>query len=184
MNCRKRIVLLSVLAFVATAHATTLRRMTLEEMTASASAVARVRCTGNEVLAERGEIWTLTSFETVEVLKGAPPAQLRVRLIGGRLGSLKSTVDGVPRFREGEEVILFLEPAASGEWTVVSWVQGTFRVRRDAATGREGVTQDTSGMAIFDPSTRQFTPGGVRNLPMAEFKQRVAQAVTRGQRPN
>lgn len=171
------------------AQATTLRRMTLDEMTATATVVARVRCTANEVRADRGEIWTFTSFETVEALKGAPPVQFRVRLIGGRLGSLKSTVDGVPRFRDGEELILFLEPspasALQNEWTVVSWVQGTFRVHRDPRTGRENVTQDTSGLTMFDAATQQFAPGGVRNLPLAEFKQSVAAAANRGaQRPN
>lgn len=170
----------------AAVHATTLRRMTLDEMTATASVVARVRCISNQVRAEQGEIWTFTSFETVETLKGAAPAQFHVRLIGGRLGSLKSTVDGVPRFRPGEELILFLEPSPAGaranDWTVVSWVQGTFRVGRDPASGRESVTQDTSGLAIFDPATRQFTPGGIRNLPLAEFKQRVTTAAQRGAR--
>lgn len=183
---KKASVLLASIALLAiSAGATTLKRMSLEEMTATASVVARVRCTASEVRAERGEIWTFTSFETVETLKGSPPAQFTVRLIGGRLGHLKATVDGVPRFRNGEELILFLEPAPAGQWTVVSWVQGTFRVRHDPATGSEVVTQDTSGLAMFDARTRQFMPGGVRNLPLGEFKQRVADAAARdAQRPN
>ncbi len=193
MKLDRRLALLVavMLLAIAAAQATTLRRMTLDEITATASMVARVRCVASHARAERGEIWTFTDFETLEALKGSPPAQFRVRLIGGRLGSLKSTVEGVPRFRDGEEAILFLEPAAGGstaaptnEWTVVSWVQGTFRVHRDPH-GDANVTQDTSGLTMFDPATRQFTPGEIRNLPIAEFRQRVATAAARGmEKPN
>jgi hypothetical protein len=161
------------------AHATTLRRMTLDELTAAASVVARVRCLGSETRFERGEIWTLTRFEVKELLKGSAPAEIIVRLIGGRVGHLIATVDGVPRFASGEDVILFLEPTPGGELTVTSWVQGTFRVRRDPHTGRESVAQDTSGLAVFDPATRTFRPGGIRNLPLEEFHARVSEAVAR-----
>jgi len=111
--------------------------------------------------------------------KGTAPAQIVVRLVGGHVGHLTSTVDGVPRFRAGEEAILFLEPAAGSEFNVTSWAQGTFRIRRDIHTGRESVTQDTGGLSLFDPATRQFYPGGVKNLPLEEFRQRVAEAVAR-----
>ncbi len=169
----------ALMAAALAAEATTLVRMNLDQLTASAAVVARTRCLSAESRLERGEIWTLTQFETVEALKGTPPPQITVRLIGGRAGHLISTVDGVPRFRAGEDAILFLHPLGSGEWSVTSWTQGTFRVRRDSRTQRETVTQDTSGLAIFNPATRQFEPGGIKNLPLEEFRQRVREAVAR-----
>lgn len=171
----------SLLLGTVTAQATTLVRMNLNELTASASIVARVRCLGNEVRAESGEIWTFTRFEVLETLKGAPPREITVRLLGGRLGGLVSTVDGVPRFRDREETFLFLEPTRAGDLSVTSWVQGTFRIERDSQ-GQERVTQDTSGLAVFDPATRQFRAGGIRRLPVEEFRQRVRAAVEKQRR--
>jgi hypothetical protein len=88
-------------------------------------------------------------------------------------------VDGVPQFRPGEDVFLFLEPTRAGDLSVTSWVQGTFRVRRDAQTGAESVTQDSAAHAVFDPATRQFKAGGVRNMPVETFRLRVREAVER-----
>jgi hypothetical protein len=176
---RRICLLLATWLMVATnARATTLVEMSLEQMTAAAGAVARVRCIENESRAEGGEIWTFTRFEVLEALKGALPREITVRLIGGRARGLVSVVDGVPRFRPGEEAFLFLEPVQWDQWSVTGWVQGKFRVERDAA-GRELVTQDTSGVAVFDPGTRQFRAGQLRNLPAGEFRRRVRAAVER-----
>ncbi len=166
------------LAAVATAaclgaEATTLRRMSLEDLADSAHAVVRARCLGSESRAQGGQIWTWTRFEVSEAIKGSVPEHVAVRLIGGRAGKLTATVNGVPRFQDGEEVILFLEPSRGGEWTVTSWAQGTFRIHRERATGRELVTQDTAGLSLFDPATREFQPGGIRRVRMEEFRERL-----------
>ena len=162
---------------VMAAPATTLERMTLEGLTTRAHVVAQVRCLSNESRWERGEIWTFTRFEVEEALKGIAPRLITVRLLGGKVGHLTSTVDAVPRFRPGEESVLFLEQAPDGAFTVLSWAQGTFRIRRDEVTGRAVVTQESSSLAVFDPSTQRFRTEGVRNLPLATFKQQIARLV-------
>ncbi len=171
--------LLALLAAVPAAQATTLVRMNVDQLTASAAVVARVRCLSNESRWDEGQIWTFTTFEVIETLKGDVPKQITVRLIGGKVGHLISHVAGVPRFEPGEQAILFLEPTRAGDLSVTSWAQGTFRIRRDPDTGRETVTQDISGLSTFDPATRQFLPGGVRNLPLEQFKEQVAAAIER-----
>jgi hypothetical protein len=100
-----------------------------------------------------------------------------VRLLGGRAGNLTSSVSGVPRFQAGEEVLLFLEPTSRGDFSVVSWEQGTFRVRRDPATGRESATQDTASFATFDPVTRRFEAAGIRGAPLDMLHARVDAAL-------
>lgn len=170
-----------VLLAAAAAQATTLVRMDLNELASAASTIARVRCLGNEARVEGGEIWTFTRFEVQETLKGSAPREITVRLLGGRINGLASTVDGVPRFREGEEAFLFLQPTRSGDLSVTSWVQGTFRIERDHMK-QELVTQDTSGLSVFDPATRQFRAGGIRRLPIEEFRQQVRAAVEKQRR--
>jgi len=174
--------LLAILAAAWPAAATTLVRMSLDELARAAGLVVRARCVSTESRWENGEIWTLATFEVSEALKGVPATRVQVRLLGGQVGHFKSTVDGVPRFQAGEEAYLFLEQAPQGDYFVTSWVQGTFRIRRDARTRQETVTQDTSGLAVFDPTTRQFRPGGVRRLPVEEFRQLVRDAVARAER--
>jgi len=58
-----------------------------------------------------------------------------VRTIGGTSGHLHSHVDGVPIFRSGEEVYLFLWERPGEPYRVLGWAQGTFRIARNADTG-------------------------------------------------
>jgi hypothetical protein len=170
------VVMLSAAA--ATAGATTLLRMSLAQISQTAQVIVRARCEGNFTAWDAGEIWTFTTFQVEEVWRGSLPVpQIRVRLLGGRAGNLTSNVSGVPRFRAGEDVVLFLEKTPRGDFSVVSWEQGTFRIRRGAAPGPENVTQDTASFATFDPATRRFAAEGIRNVPLEAFHARVDAAL-------
>lgn len=162
------------------AGATTLARMSLGQMSLTAKLIVRAKCVGNSTSWDAGEIWTFTSFDVEETWRGSAPGRITVRLLGGRSGNLTSSVSGVPRFRPGEEVVLFLEPTARGDFSVVSWEQGTFRIRRDAATGQNSVTQDTASFETFDPATRQFEAAGIQHLPIAALRARVEAALRGG----
>jgi hypothetical protein len=160
--------------------ATTLERMSVAKMTVAAQLVVRAQCVANSAAWDGGEIWTFTSFAVEESWKGAPTGaaqELIVRLLGGSVGNLTSTVSGVPRFRPGEEVILFLQNTARGDYSVVSWVQGTFRIRQDARSGAEIVVQDTAAYETYDPMTRRFDAEGIRNLSVAGLRLRVRSAL-------
>ncbi|MGD0401729.1 MAG: hypothetical protein ABSB66_00910 [Candidatus Acidiferrales bacterium] len=156
---------------------TTLSHMSVAKLTRVSSLILRARCVENYTAWDAGEIWTFTTYEPTEVWKGSAQARVRVRLLGGRLGNLTSNVSGVPRFRAGEDVVLFLAPTTRGDFSVVSWVQGTFRIRHDQRTGEDRVTQDSASFDTFDPSTRQFTASGIRDLPLQEFRWQVAAAL-------
>jgi hypothetical protein len=166
-----------VLIAGAAARATTLARMTLRDMAHVAELVVRARCVESLVRWDAGEIWTFTTFEIEEAWKGSPPRQIVVRLLGGTTAELTSSVDGVPRFRAGEEVVLFLSATGRGDYSVVSWMQGTFRVARDRETGRASATQDTAAFATFDPVTRQFIVNGIRNRRLEQLRKEVEAAL-------
>jgi hypothetical protein len=170
--------------------ATTLERLSLDQLAAAADATARVRCSSAQSRWENGQIWTVTSFDVLETMKGTLPARITVRLPGGRVGHFTAIVDGTPKFNAAEEVVVFLEripgglkvePAPGGGFSVAAWVEGTFRIRRDPRTGVETVTQDSSNFAVFDTATRTFHTEGIRRMPMEQFRERVVRALTRAQ---
>jgi hypothetical protein len=168
------ILFLAGLALLAVAaSATTLSRLKLDDLAQESTAIARMRCLGATSQWERGEIWTETRFEVLEREKGALPAVVVVRLPGGNVGHLHSHVDEVPRFRAGEEVYLFLWARQGERYQVLGWSQGTFRIARNRQSGLEMVTQDSASAAIFDPGTRAFRRDGIRNLPVAIFKEKL-----------
>jgi hypothetical protein len=178
------LLILVSLPIAAAVHATTLTRLSLDHLATAADAVARVRCVSAKSEWGNGSIWTVTTFDVVETMKGSLPAQVMVRLPGGRVGHLTAAVDGTPKFTPGGSVVLFLERSSAGGFSVAGWVEGTFRIARNAHTGRETVTQDSSAFEVFDPATRSFLTEGIRQMPVEEFCARVAQAIARLQGKN
>jgi hypothetical protein len=167
----------------AVANSTTLARMSFDDLAQKSSAVARLRCQSSKSYWDGGELWTETSFEVVDRNKGMLGASVTVRMLGGRADGITSRVDGVPAFRTGEEVYLFLWGQPGESYRVLGWSQGTFRIIRDARTGTEKITQESSS-ANFDQRTRQFRADihvdGIRGMALATFQEKLRQALERG----
>ncbi len=173
------LVLTVLFLFSKQADATTLAKLHLYELLDKSTGVARLRCLGSESYWDKGEIWTNTRFEVVTPITGHLPGVVVVRMIGGRLGHLNSRVDGAPAFQPGEEVYLFLWGPASENLGIVGWGQGTFRIRRDAQTGMETVTQDSVETPVFDPLTKEYSRAGIRNMPLSEFLEKLRKELAR-----
>lgn len=174
--------LLGLLALALTANiatATTLAPLKFDELAQESTAVARMRCLGSESRWDLGEIWTETRFEVLELEKGLLPGLMTVRMVGGSYGHLHSRVEGVPVFRVGEEVYLFLWRRQGEPYSVLGWTQGTFRIARQPDTGVETVTQDSALASIFDPRTRAFRRDGIRNLPTGLFRAKLWKALAK-----
>jgi hypothetical protein len=167
---------LVVLFLASTACGTTLARMDLRQLAQSAQIIIRARCESSQARLDGGNIWTIYDFTVLETLKGAPQQSLSVRLPGGRVGHIETKVDGAPKFRADEEVVLFVEKTSVGGYSITSWAQGTFRVRRGPA-GESRLTQDTSHFGVFDPATRSFAPAGVRDISLVEFRKQLTEAL-------
>jgi hypothetical protein len=172
------ILFLGGLALLAVAaSATTLSRLKLEDLAQESTAVARLRCLSATSQWEHGEIWTEIRFEVLQREKGVLPGIVTVRLLGGHVGHLHSHVDEVPAFRTGEEVYLFLWTREGEPYQVLGWSQGTLRIARNPQSGLEMVTQDSASAAIFDPQVRAFRGAGIRNLPVAIFREKIHKAL-------
>ena len=155
------------------ARATTLRRMSVADLSRAAHVVIRARCVINFTRWDAGEIWTFTTFDVEDTWKGSAPAQITVRLLGGSAGNFTSTVSGVPRFSPGEELVLFLERTPAQDFSIVSWMQGTFRIAHNSTTGEEIVTQDTAAFPVFDPASHRFETAGIRKMQVSAFRSLV-----------
>lgn len=178
--------LIGLVLIAIVANATTLARLSFDELAARADSIVYARCLSAQSRWEKGEIWTFSEFEVLEAPKGLVPALITVRGLGGRAGGFASHVEAVPRFLPGEEVYLFLLPAPDAARTgprpsydVLGWAQGTFRVQHDAHTGRSSVTQDSATLAVFDPRLRAFRREGLRNVSLDDFQSRLRQALAR-----
>lgn len=170
---------IALLLVALTARASSIARMSVEQMARAATLIVRATCVSSATRWQDGEIWTVTLFSPEDVWKGSAPGAIEVRLLGGTAGNVTSTVEGVPHFRQGEEVVLFLEPTKYGDFSVVSWIQGTFRVARNERTGQKIVTQDTAAYRTTSNLLTGPAPSGagVVRMPIDSFRARVENAV-------
>ena len=86
----------------------------LEDMVRESVGIVRARVThsGGQLVIEEGtaDRHTITRLEIAEWLKGEGGAVIELREFGGVDSAGGQTVDGVPHYAVGEEVVVFLEP--------------------------------------------------------------------------
>jgi len=171
--------LIGLVLIAIVANATTLIRLPFYKLVQSSSAIARVRCVKAATRLEYGEVWTDTVFEVVQHDKGFLPSVIVVRTPGGRFQHIRSHVDGVPEFRPGEEVFLFLTGQPGTQFKIVGWTQGTFRIHTSQRSGRETVTQDSADIPVYDPNQNKFTKTGVKDLRIDIFLEKMNKEIAR-----
>ncbi len=127
-----------------TADATILIKKNLAQLAAESERVVIA-----EVGVQRGAyakgtrvIFTYTQLNVVSTLKGENTGTLELAEVGGTVGNITTVVVGMPRFAEGERVLLFLKKDVLGQWRTHGCVQGRFDVIDNLATGERLVKLD------------------------------------------
>lgn len=101
---------------------------------------------------DRSRIWTWTEVVVTETIKGKPAPTVLVKQPGGEVGPIGQVVAGAATFHEGEEVVLFLEPAPDerGVFRVSSLSAG--KVRLGDWRGQPAALRNTEGLAFAAPA--------------------------------
>lgn len=111
-------------------HTTTLRPMSLAEMTDQAELIFTGSVVRSEVVLSRDGTFpfTFVTLRVEEVLKGeAECDELTLRLDGGQLGQEAVFVDGMPELEEGGSYLLFVSGNGRLASPIVGWRQGMLR---------------------------------------------------------
>ncbi len=97
----------------------------------------------------RPVIRTAVKIEVIESVDGYHRGEtFDLRLLGGQVGDQALRVDGMPRFRKDEEVVLFMRGNGRHACPLVGWRYGQFKVNRaDGAEGGRVLRADGSPLA-------------------------------------
>ena len=114
-------------------EATTVRRLSLEQMVRGSHRIMLGRRVSQETYwnKNRTRILTATRFAVTEDLKGESRGTATVVTVGGTVDGMTLMVPGTPQFREHEEVLLFLEAGKGDYWILKGLSQGMFRIAAD-----------------------------------------------------
>jgi hypothetical protein len=173
----RRFTILFIALFALQLCATSVIPMSVEQLTVVSSQIVRARAVSSQSSwdAEGAHIYTFTRFQSLESLKGAAPAEIVVRQMGGRVGNIEQRVSGVRRWQQGDESVLFLRPSEVGQgvMAVVGLFQGNFAVKRSAVS-EPMATNGVPDALQYDRSTHTTTQFRSSQITLRELRQRVA----------
>jgi hypothetical protein len=157
------IIVLGVLGkLTGTANATTMQALSLRELVEHSQKIVRGKITAIEVAQDQstGSLWTLYTMDRADLAKGTlkrGSSKFSFRCVGGiqtfdpmpdgSPNQVEDWIDGTPRFKVGEEVIIFYsqmnqlcevlgwEQGAFKSWTQPSGAQGVYDYQGRAVTG-------------------------------------------------
>ncbi len=129
--------------------ATTVQRLNTMDLVRAADMIIIGRVISNETLSDPGptNVRTLTRIAVDRVLKGRVGTEITVTGMGGIVGDLAFNWPGIPRFKEDEEALLFLERHPSGAAIVTGLEQGRFTIVTDSR-GKKFVTRNLGDLTF------------------------------------
>jgi hypothetical protein len=157
------------------ASATTLEKLSLDDMIAKSTAVVRGRVQGCTAEFRAPIIYTHCKVAISEHWKGNTPAIADVMILGGTFKGTTQSFPGAPKLTEGEEYVLFLWTGRSGMTQIIGFSQGAFSLSMFAKS--EQVEQKSAaGETLLDPMGRRVSDDPIR-MSLKTFKARVLSGV-------
>ena len=139
-----------------TASATTVLKVTLPTMSVASHTIIHGTVKSARAIAVNGNerhIRTDVVIDIHSVIKGDKRLKtLTLELPGGRLGKWAMHIPGMPGFKDGEEVVLFLEKTANN-WALTGLSQGKFSVVTQL-DGRKLVRRKLDGIHFMARNNR------------------------------
>lgn len=127
----------AILVLPFAASATVLRAIDFEDKVDHAESIIVGECIGQSARFDPSRDWVLTrsTFRVEKTLKGLPSQEITIVTPGGTDGHIAHEVIGVPRFRKGDQHVLFVRHSSAGP-TVLYFEQGAYRVEKDGRGDR------------------------------------------------
>ncbi|HEV7238232.1 MAG TPA: PKD domain-containing protein [Thermoanaerobaculia bacterium] len=160
---RIAVTLLLVLLTSFAARATTIVLPTDEQLIDKSPVIVSGTVLSTMPVDRGGMIWTDTRVAVTRAIKGQSEATITIHELGGIQGDRITKIFGSPEFREGERVLLFLEPAPRGGYRVMDLFVGKFGEGK-ALNGRRVWLRDDSHeeVALLDADLRPANPTNIQ----------------------
>ena len=167
-----RLALLTVAA-VFGLGASTLERLSTDDLVAKSTAIVRARVGGApEGLLHRGMIYSRYRLNVLETLKGPAVATVDVAVPGGVLSGLRQTVAGAPGLKTGDEYVFFLWTSRTGLTQIIGLSQGLFTVKT-LAGGAVMLSRGPATEPVVDPVTKRQVADAGLEWPLEDVKRKL-----------
>ena len=154
------------------AQATTVQRLTLQDLTKKSAGIvmARVEDASSSWDAAHREIYSFYTLRVLEPVKGMKGQTIvTLRQAGGTVDNTASVVPGMPSFRRGEEVVVFLTQNDAAGYP---WVMGLQQGKYSIVTSKDGVKSvrnDFAGTELVNQNGQRLSAPVSKDQPLNAF---------------
>ncbi|HXJ43883.1 MAG TPA: hypothetical protein VNH18_31650 [Bryobacteraceae bacterium] len=152
MNHMIRLLGLCLAALAPLAQATTLQRLSFEELTDTSDAIVTGEVTRTWTAWDAGHhyIWTHYEVAVSSAQKGAPAKSVELAEPGGVAEGLGMSITGSVVYKVGDSVLVFLQKMPNGMSRTTGWSQGKYTVD---SKGRLHAEATLKGVEFVDAKT-------------------------------
>ena len=157
-------------AVLSTARATSVARLSFEELTDQSELVVsgQINRSWAEWDAEHKYIWTRYELSVSGTLKGSAASSVVFSEPGGIVGDKGMNIVGAVSYQQGEKVVVFLQRMPNGYLRTAGWSQGKFRVDQD---GKLHGDSSAVGLEVVGANARAATPlRSLEGLSVAQLR--------------
>jgi hypothetical protein len=161
----------AALLIAGSAAATTVIKMDLPQLVQESDAIVQghVSQVYPQWDAAKKMIFTFVFVNVVDPVKGDQRSAVTVRQLGGAIGGLNMSVVGMPKFAQGDDVLLFLKNNNDGTYNVVGLGQGKYTIANSVAIA------NVSGVDFVDRQMHEIANGAlfIDREPLDSFKAKI-----------
>ena len=179
--CSFMVSLLIILA-AAPASATTLVRMSLDQLAEASTEIVRAHVLSQQTVwnPQHTRIYTYTTLALDRTYKGDPPSSPIIQQPGGTVGKTRVFVAGTVQFHTQTGYLLFLERSSADQskFLLVGMLQGAYRIFRDEKTGEEKLILPLGSLTRGTPASG---PGSVLAgpaVPVHQFQRDISASLS------
>lgn len=167
--------LLVGVAILAPANATTLLKMSMDDLIQQSTSIVRAKITGSRTAALGNDIYTYYQLQVSDTLKKGAILPAEFAVPGGVFGGRRQVAIGSPEFTAGREYVLFLWTSRSGMTQVIGLSQGMFHLTQDAS-GATVLNRPAIADEMFDKTGKPVTDAPV-TMKWSELRDTILKAL-------
>jgi hypothetical protein len=167
--------LLANVALLVPAGATTLLKMSMNDLILQSTAIVRAKITGSRTAAVGKDIFTYYELQVSDTLKSSAILPAEFAVPGGVYGNLRQIGIGSPEFTQGQEYVLFLWTSHSGMTQVIGLTQGMFNLTQDIS-GATVLNRPAIDDQMLDKAGKPVTDKAV-TMKWSEFRSMIAKTL-------
>jgi hypothetical protein len=153
--------ILLVLAALLPASATTLEKLSVDQLVQRSTAIVRGRVLDSSAGMKGRVIYTFYKVQVTDTLKGTAGKYIEVAVPGGAYNGLRQTIPGAPKPATGTDYVFFLWQGPSGTNHILGLSQGLFDVKI-GADGQVILLRGTTDAQFVDAHGQPVEDTGVR----------------------